>query len=434
MTAWECAIAFRLQAVLPCSDKDSTWRTQSSQTVLINGFGVLFVILNSFGLGLRLSVGKLLAQAFAHWKIALCAVVINLVIIPLVLIGYLLARARSSFQEEIKVGFCVAALSGGYASSAPLLARLAKADASIATTLLVVLTAATIIALPIGLPLAIDAVDAHLKTSVWDVAWPLLLFLLLPAILGCCFRLWWPDLTPPLARGWSAWRFCACSSTSNFSLQVLRTGVCSSGPGGRDLRRSHRSAHSSVSAVAPSRFRSSSQGPTSPACDRGNYRGAQHRSDAPDDDLPLRRRPTGHGLDHHSQHRWRRGRRPLRADVEARRLTIEHSRHNAASQGRAVGAYTDVTSPRGPAVSTTQTRQARAAQPRQGTKAHRTAGPDFEHRSASWTRICVRCLARRDGGNDVSSGSHRLGTLTPSHVAQVLADKSRQPSATWPLA
>jgi BASS family bile acid:Na+ symporter len=34
----------------------------------------------------------------------------------------------------------------------------------------VVLTAATIIALPIELPLAIDAVDVNLKTSVWDVA------------------------------------------------------------------------------------------------------------------------------------------------------------------------------------------------------------------------------------------------------------------------
>jgi BASS family bile acid:Na+ symporter len=83
---------------------------------------------------------------------------------------------------------------------APLLARLAKADVSISTTLLVVLTAATIIALPLGLPLAIDAVDAQLKTSVWDVAWPLLLFLLLPLVLGCGFRVWWPDLTPPLAR------------------------------------------------------------------------------------------------------------------------------------------------------------------------------------------------------------------------------------------
>ena len=83
---------------------------------------------------------------------------------------------------------------------APLLARLAKADVSIATTLLVVLTAGPIIALPLGLPLAIDAVDAQLKTSVWDVAWPLLLFLLLPVVLGCGFRVWWPDLTPPLAQ------------------------------------------------------------------------------------------------------------------------------------------------------------------------------------------------------------------------------------------
>jgi bile acid:Na+ symporter, BASS family len=172
--------------------------TQSIQSVLINGFGVLFVILNSFGLGLRLSVGKLLAEAFSHWKIAAWALVINFVIIPLLFIGYLLTIA-SSIPDEIKVGFCVAALSAGM-PFAPLLARLAKADVSIATSLLVVLTAGTIIALPLGLPFAIDAVDAQLKASVWEIAWPLLLFLLLPLVLGCGFRVWWPDLTPPLAQ------------------------------------------------------------------------------------------------------------------------------------------------------------------------------------------------------------------------------------------
>ena len=172
--------------------------TQSSQIVLINGFGVLFVILNSFGLGLRLTVGKLLVEAFAHWKIAVWALVINFVIIPLVFIGYLLTIA-SSIPGEIKVGFCVAALCAGM-PFAPLLARLAKADVGISTTLLVVLTVATIIALPLGLPLAIDAVDAQLKPSVWDIAWPLLIFLLLPLVLGCGFRVGWPDLTPSLAR------------------------------------------------------------------------------------------------------------------------------------------------------------------------------------------------------------------------------------------
>ena len=172
-------------------------KTDSSAVVLINGFGVLFVILNSFGLGLRLPVGKLLANAFAHRKIAVWALVVNFVIIPLVFIGYLLTIA-SSIPGEIKVGFCVAALCAGM-PFAPILARLAKADVGISTTLLVVLTVATIIALPVGLPLVVDAVDAHLSVSVWGVAWPLLLFLLLPLVLGCGFRGWWPDLTSPLA-------------------------------------------------------------------------------------------------------------------------------------------------------------------------------------------------------------------------------------------
>ncbi len=173
--------------------------TPSSQSVvLINGFGVLFVILNSFGLGLRLPIGKLLRQASDHRKIAGWLLVINFVVIPLVFVGYLLTIA-SSIPDEIKVGFCVAALCAGM-PFAPILAKLGRADVGISTTLLVILTLGTVIALPIGLPLAVDAVDVQLTVSVWDVAWPLLLFLLLPLVLGCGFRVWWPDLTPSLTR------------------------------------------------------------------------------------------------------------------------------------------------------------------------------------------------------------------------------------------
>ncbi|MFI8527772.1 bile acid:sodium symporter family protein [Promicromonospora sukumoe] len=172
---------------------------QSAQSVLINGFGVLFVVLNSFGLGLRLPVGRLLAEAFAHWKIAVWVLVINFVVIPLLFVGYLLTVA-DAVPAEVKVGFCVAALSAGM-PFAPLLAKLAKADVEMSTTLLVVLTVATVIALPLVLPLAVDAVDAGLTASTWDLAWPLLLFLVLPVALGCAFRVWWADLTPSL-EGW----------------------------------------------------------------------------------------------------------------------------------------------------------------------------------------------------------------------------------------
>ena len=316
--------------------------TQSSESVLINGFGVLFVILNSFGLGLRLPVGKLLAEAFAHWKIAVWALVINFVIIPLLFIGYLLTIA-SSIPGEIKVGFCVAALSAGM-PFAPLLARLAKADVSIATTLLVVLTVATIIALPLGLPLAIDAVDAQLKTSVWDVAWPLLLFLLLPLVLGCGFRVWWPDLTPPLARWVVRVAILCLLFNLNFTLvaywnQFVQTW----------------GTESYIAALAgpihrprvwlPSRFQSSSQRRGNQACDRGDHGGTQHRSDAPDDDFSLCSRPAGHGVDHDPQHHRHRDRSTIRPDVEARCFTIGHPRNNQpASKRRPAPANFDVTS------------------------------------------------------------------------------------------
>ncbi len=172
--------------------------TQPTAVVLVNGFGLLFVMLNSFGLGLRLPVGKILATFFAHWQIAVWAVVINFILIPLLFIGYLLTVA-SSIPGQIKVGFCVAALSAGM-PFAPLVAKVARANANIAAMLLVALTVLTIIALPLGLPLAVAAVDAQVKVSVWDVAWPLLLFLLLPLVLGCAFRLWWPDLAPHVRR------------------------------------------------------------------------------------------------------------------------------------------------------------------------------------------------------------------------------------------
>jgi BASS family bile acid:Na+ symporter len=172
--------------------------TQPTPIVLVNGFGILFVILNSFGLGLRLPVGKILAQAVTHWRISVWALAINFILIPLLFVGYLLTVA-SSIPGQIKVGFCVAALSAGM-PFAPLLAKVARANVGLSTTVLVVLTIATMIALPLGLPLAVAAVDAQLHVSVWDVAWPLLLFLLLPLALGCAFRLWWPDLAPALRR------------------------------------------------------------------------------------------------------------------------------------------------------------------------------------------------------------------------------------------
>ena len=316
--------------------------TQSTQTVLIGWSGVLFVIFNTFGLGLRLPVGKLLADAFAHWKIAVWALVINFVIIPLLFIGYLLTIA-SSIPGEIKVGFCVAALSAGM-PFAPLLARLAKADVRTATNLLVVLTVATIIALPLGLPLAIDAVDAQLKTSAWDVAWPLLLFLLLPLVLGCGFRVWRPDLTPPLARWVVRVAILCLLFNVNFTLVAYW-----------DLFAQTWGTESYIAALAGP-FIGLGCGYLLVSSLRVKDVGIRHAAEATTavrNIAPmllmmiysLCSRPAGHGVDHDPQHHRHRDRSTIRPDVETRRVTIGHPRnYRSASRRRPAPANFDVTS------------------------------------------------------------------------------------------
>ena len=239
---------------------------------------------------------------------------INFVVIPVVFIGYLLTIA-SSIPDEIKVGFCVAALCAGM-PFAPILAKLGKADVGISTTLLVILTFGTIIALPIGLPLAVDAVDVQLTVSAWDVAWPLLLFLLLPLVLGCGFRVWWPDLTPPLTQ-WTVRVAILCLLFNvNFTL-VAYWDLFVQEWGTEELHRGHRRPIHRPRVRLPARLRSSGQGPGRQARGRDDHGSTQHRPDAADDDLPLCRRSIGHGVDHHPQHHRHHGRPAVRPGVEA---------------------------------------------------------------------------------------------------------------------
>ena len=257
----------------------------------------------------------MVAQAVAHWKITVSVLVVNFVVIPLLFVGYLLTVA-SSIPDEIKVGFCIAALSAGM-PFAPILAKLAKADVSIATTLLVVLTLGTVVALPVGLPLAIDAVDAQLRTTAWDVAWPLLLFLLLPIVLGCAFRVWWPDLTAPL-RQWVVRVAILCLLFNlNFTLVAYWSQFVESW-----------GTESYVAAIAGP-FIGLGCGYLLVTALRVKDLGIRHASevttavrniapDAPDDDLPLRLRPAGDGLDHDPQHHRDHRRPGVRPDVATR--------------------------------------------------------------------------------------------------------------------
>ena len=154
--------------------------------------GVAFVTLNSFEFGLRTQVGQLAAQFFRNWQLAFWVLVVNYIVIPAVVIGFIVL-VGSSLPTEVKVGFCVAAL-GAASPFAPLLTRLAKGDVPMSVMLTSVLLVANIIVVSIALPPVAAAVDPQMQVSAWDVTWPILAFLFLPILLRVLARLRWPDV------------------------------------------------------------------------------------------------------------------------------------------------------------------------------------------------------------------------------------------------
>ena len=161
----------------------------STTQIMITAFGLLFVIGNSLGLGMNLPIGQMLAEFFRHWQFAARVLLINFVILPGLIIGF---AALVHIPADIKIGYCIVALAAG-APFAPMLTRLAKGDVAASTTLFVVLIVGTIVVVPLALSPTVSALVPSIpKIPIWSVAWPLLLFLLVPVAIGCVLRLRYP--------------------------------------------------------------------------------------------------------------------------------------------------------------------------------------------------------------------------------------------------
>jgi bile acid:Na+ symporter, BASS family len=164
---------------------------------MIIAFGLLFVSTNTLALGLRVEVGQLLGHFFQHWKLAVWVLLINFVILPALIIGF---AALVPIPADIKIGYCIVALVAGM-PFAPLLTRLAKGNVALATTLMVVLIVVTTIVAPLALsPLVSAVVPGVPYIPIWDVAWPLLTFILIPLLIGCAVRVRYPEAAVKGAR------------------------------------------------------------------------------------------------------------------------------------------------------------------------------------------------------------------------------------------
>lgn len=171
--------------------------TSPELLTVINSFGLLFAVLNSFTLGLRLQIGHLLQHFFQNWQLAARVLLINFVILPALIIGF---AAIAPIDADIKIGYCIVALAAG-APFAPALTRLAKGDLAMSTSLFVVMVVVSVIVVPLVLPFAVSAlVPGVPDVGIWDIAWPLLAFVIAPLLLGCLMRLRYDELVSTWVR------------------------------------------------------------------------------------------------------------------------------------------------------------------------------------------------------------------------------------------
>jgi ACR3 family arsenite transporter len=148
-------------------------------STLIPLFGLLFVVGSMLAMGLSLTV-QMIAQPLKSLKTVVLALIGNFVVMPVVTIALLYALP---LQEDIAIAFVVLALAAG-APFLPKLAQFAKADIAYAVGLMTLLMVATVVILPIFLPLLIPGISIN----PWDIVKPLLLLLLLPLGIGLLIR------------------------------------------------------------------------------------------------------------------------------------------------------------------------------------------------------------------------------------------------------
>ena len=171
---------------------------------LYNLMGLVFVLGTIISMGLNLTM-KQITGPLRSGRFVIIALLANFVIPPL--LAFLLIQIFS-LDESLAVGLLLVSLAAG-APALPKTAVFAKVDTAAATGLMVLLVVATIIILPIALPLVLTGISV----TFWDIAAGLVYLILVPLAVSLFVRARYPDAAA------SALPF--FSQASNLSLLIL---------------------------------------------------------------------------------------------------------------------------------------------------------------------------------------------------------------------
>lgn len=136
---------------------------------------LVFVIGSMASMGLSLKMNQIVAP-LKNIKLVVLALAANFVLVPI--LAYLITLILP-LDESLEIGLILLATAAG-APFLPKLAEVAKGNVAFSVGLMVLLMVATIIYLPIVLPLLLSGV----QVNPWDIAQSLIVMMLLPLAIG----------------------------------------------------------------------------------------------------------------------------------------------------------------------------------------------------------------------------------------------------------
>jgi BASS family bile acid:Na+ symporter len=152
--------------------------------VLVGVSTLVFVVTSMISMGLSLTLRQVL-DALSSARLVVMALLVNFVAVPAAAFAIDLVL---DLDEGLFIGLILISVAGG-APFLPKLVQVAKGDAALSVGLMVLLMVATVIVMPLALPLLLEgaAVDP------WDIASSLLFLMLLPLGLSLVVRARYPE-------------------------------------------------------------------------------------------------------------------------------------------------------------------------------------------------------------------------------------------------
>jgi len=151
-----------------------------------------FLLASMLGVGVSLTLPRIIGP-LRNLRLVFAALVANFIIVPLVAVAIV---KLFQLEEPFAIGLLLLGLAPG-APFLPKLVELTKGDLAFGVGLMVLLMAGAAVSLPILLPRLVPGV----KVSVWQVARPLLLLMVLPLFAGLLFKARFESLATGLQTG-----------------------------------------------------------------------------------------------------------------------------------------------------------------------------------------------------------------------------------------